>query len=265
MTTLNYQQVGDGARPMVFLHGLFGQGKNFGIIAKALVERHPDLRCALVDLPNHGRSPWTDSIDYVDMAAQVAAFIGDWAGGRPVVLLGHSMGGRTAMQVALRHPELVERLVVADISPVQGDTSSSVFADLIRGLRHLDLGTLSSRAQADEVVAPYIPNTTIRNFLLTNLRRTEDGWAWLCNLDLIERDLDAVADWPEPGPGAQFTGPVLWIGGNLSNYIRPEYAPVMKGYFPSTQLVRIKDAGHWVHSQQPRVFTSLVHEFLQQP
>src|SRR5699024_6537806 len=118
---------------MVFLHGLFGQGKNFGLIAKALVERHHDLRCALVDLPNHGRSAWTDTLDYAEMAARVAEFIGDWAGTTPVVLLGHSMGGRTAMQLALRHPGLVERLVVADVSPVPSDASDSEFGDLIAG------------------------------------------------------------------------------------------------------------------------------------
>lgn len=166
------------------------------------------------------------------------------------------------MQVALRHPELVERLVVVDISPVPGDTSSTVFEDLIAGLRKLDLATVTGRAEADETVAHYIPNNTIRRFLLTNLRRDESGrWGWSCNLDLIERDLGHVSDWPDPGP-VTFEGPVLWIAGELSNYVRADYVPVMRGYFPTTQLVRVKNAGHWVHAEQTQVFTSVVDQFL---
>ena len=259
---LHHFEIGTGTRPMVFLHGLFGQGKNFSLIAKALVERHPDLRCAMVDLPNHGHSPWTDRIDYVAMADRVADFIRSFAAATPVVLLGHSMGGRTAMQLALRHPELVERLIIVDISPVQGDTTETVFADLIAGLRKLDLASVTGRSDADQKVAPYIPHPTIRRFLLTNLARDDaGGWRWACNLDLIERDLDHVSDWPDPGP-VTYEGRVLWLGGQLSNYVRPAYVPIMKGYFPSTQLVRIKDSGHWVHSEQPRVFTSMVDQFL---
>ena len=260
--SLHHAEVGTGTRPMVFLHGLFGQGKNFGLIAKALVERHHDLRCALVDLPNHGRSGWTDTLDYADMAGRVAEFIGDWAGTTPVVLLGHSMGGRTAMQLALRHPDLVERLVVADVSPVPGDASDSEFAALIAGLRTLDLATITGRADADARLAPHIPHPTVRGFLLTNLRRNEHGqWQWMVNLDLVEANLQQVSDWPDPG-AVSYDGKVLWIGGQQSNYIRPEFVPAMRAYFPATRQVTIKNAGHWVHSQQPQVFTSLVDQFL---
>ena len=259
---LHHVEIGTGRRPMVFLHGLFGQGKNFGLIAKALVERHPDLRCALVDLPNHGQSDWTDTLDYAHMAALVAEFIRDWAGTTPVVLLGHSMGGRSAMQVALRHPELVERLVVADVSPVPTDASDSEFAELIAGLRTLDLATISGRADAEARLTPHIPNPTVRGFLLTNLRRDDRGqWHWMANLDLIEANLQQVSDWPDPGP-VSYDGKVLWIGGQQSNYIRPEFVPAMKAYFPATRQVTIKNAGHWVHSQQPLVFTGLVDQFL---
>lgn len=259
---LHYIETGTGSRPMVFLHGLFGQGKNFGLIAKALVARRPDLRCALVDMPNHGQSPWTETFDYLDMADRVAGLIRQWAGGTPVVLVGHSMGGRTAMQVALRHPELVERLVVADISPVESDSSDSEFPSLIAGLRTLDLSTLTGRTDADAKLAPHIENRTVRGFLLTNLRRDDAGrWRWMLNLDLIEKNLQQVSDWPEPSAPA-YPGKVLWIGGQQSDYIRPEYVPAMKAYFPATRQVTIKNAGHWVHSQQPQVFTSLIEQFL---
>ena len=261
---LHHQLVGaqgPQGRPMVFLHGLFGQGRNFARIAKALADRHPTLAAALVDLPNHGRSPWTDSIDYQDMAGAVAEFIRAWSPGVPVVLLGHSMGGRTAMQLALRWPELVERLVAVDISPVAGDSSSSVFADLISGLRKLDLATVETRGQADEALTPFIPHPTIRGFLLQNLRRGDQGWHWQCNLDLIESHLDDVAAWPSTGLGT-FEGPVLWVKGQLSAYVKPEYRPAMGRYFSRHRRVTVKEAGHWVHSEQPQVFTSLVDQFL---
>ncbi|MGA4668554.1 alpha/beta fold hydrolase [Propionibacteriaceae bacterium Y1923] len=259
--TLHHTEVGSGSRRVVFLHGLFGQGKNFGAVAKALVTRHPDLRCALVDLPNHGNSPWTERIDYQDMADEVAGFIRDWAGGEPVALVGHSMGGRTAMQVALRHPELVERLVVADVSPVAGHSEDGQFAELIAGLRTLDLTALESRAEADRLASGPIPHPTVRRFLLTNLRHGEEGWRWAVNLDLVEAQLAQVGSWPDPGP-VSYPGKVLWIAGQQSDYVRPESEPAMRAYFPATRLVTIKNAGHWVHSQQPEVFTGLVEAFL---
>lgn len=203
------------------------------------------------------------------MADQVAHTLRQWSPDAPVALVGHSMGGRTVMQLALRHPELVERLVVVDISPVEGDRSSNVFEGLISALRHLDLAMLGSRGEANEVLAPLIPNGTIRGFLLQNLRYGSrygepSHWYWQCNLDLLERDLAEVAAWPETGT-AHYDGPVLWVRGQLSGYVQDAHRPAMQALFPNTRLVTVKDAGHWVHSEQSDVFTRVLAHFLSRP
>lgn len=251
---------GEGTQRVVFLHGLFGQGRNFTTIAKALA---PEFTSLLVDLPNHGRSDWTDRVDYDQMADAVAAQVQDEVdtGGR-VHLVGHSMGGKVAMAVALRHPHLIDRLVVVDISPVLS-TDMSEFRHLLGALATLDLHDLPSRAEADARLTDLIPNRTTRGFLLQNLRAEGRGWRWQANLDLLLRDLPEVGAYvPE---GEPFERPVLWVAGEESDYIQPEHRPAMEQLFPRTVLVTVKGAGHWVHSQQPESFVSALRTFLTAP
>lgn len=259
---LHTTTVGDltaGAR-VVFLHGLFGQGKNFTTIAKGL---QPDFDSLLVDLPNHGRSEWTQRVDYEQMADAVAANLRDGFAARGRVhLVGHSMGGKVAMTLALRHPELIERLVVVDIAPVSS-TDMSEFRHLLAALGTLDLDDLPSRTEADARLTELIPNATTRGFLLQNLRSEGEGWRWQANLELLLRDLPTIGSYvPE---GEPFVRPVLWVAGAESGYIRPEHRPAMEAIFPRTTLVTIKGAGHWVHSQQPAAFGSALRTFLTVP
>jgi pimeloyl-ACP methyl ester carboxylesterase len=200
----------DGPR-VVFVHGLFGQGKNWTTIAKALADRH---RVTLIDLPNHGHSPWTDTVDYVDMAELLAAEVESY--GEPVTLVGHSMGGKVAMTLALRRPELVRALVVVDIAPVEypvsggrtddPDEEASPFADYIAAMKALDLTALDRREDADEALRSAVPSRMVRGFLLQSLVReglgSGGGWRWRLNLDLLERDLERLRGFPEPPPGA---------------------------------------------------------------
>jgi len=262
--------VGDAGPDVVFVHGLFGQGKNWTTIAKGLSGDH---RVTLLDLPNHGHSPWTDRVDYLDMAETTAVEIEQL--GRPVTLVGHSMGGKVAMQLALRRPELLRALVVVDVAPVeypvQGgrtddpDEEASPFAAYIAGMRALDLDRLRTRDQADEALRPVVPSRMVRSFLLQSLVRegTDGGWRWRLNLEALERDLGELRGFPEPPAGASFDGPVLWIAGANSTYVLPEDRPRMDALFPATRLVRIKDAGHWVHSEQPETFLTTLKLFLQ--
>jgi pimeloyl-ACP methyl ester carboxylesterase len=247
---------GGGTR-VVFCHGLFGQGRNFTGIGKALADRH---RVTLVDMPDHGQSPWSDRFDYLAAADQVAELL---SADDPVALVGHSMGGKISMLTALRHPELVERLVVVDVAPVPYDHAAE-FEGYIRAMRAIDLDTLERRSEAEDALREAVPNPTVRGFLLQSLRREGDQWRWLLNLELLARDLDAITDWPEAALAgtAAYDGPVLWVGGADSAYVRADYDEAMNRWFPRNRRVMVKGAGHWVHSEQPEVFVEVLKRFL---
>ena len=256
ISTINATEVGQAGPRVVFLHGLFGQGRNFTAIAKALV---PDLRSVLVDLPNHGRSSWTDTADYGDVAEVVAGWLAARYDDGPVHLVGHSMGGKVAMVLALRHPELVDRLVVADISPASSDGAGE-FEHLLSSLAAIDLAGLERRGGAEDQLAAAVDDDRVRGFLLQNLRSGRDGFFWQANLDLLRRELPTIGGFPEIE--TSFDHPVLWLSGADSDYVRPEHAPRMRELFPRTVSVSLKGAGHWVHSEQPEAFVSALRVFL---
>ena len=256
-SALHTTLMGERGPLVAFCHGLFGQGKNWTSIAKALADDH---RVLLIDMPHHGRSPWHDSFDYPDVADEVA---GLFRADDPVALVGHSMGGKAAMVLALRHPELVERLCVVDVSPVDYD-SRSEFSGYIEALLGLDLTTLERRSDADEALAEAVPNPTVRSFLLQNLRHHDEGWSWQPNLAVLGRDLEVLSGWPEEAlaRSAPYDGSTLWINGQQSAYVSEEYVAAMDRWFPRNRRVTIKGAGHWVHSEQPQVFTEVLRRFL---
>jgi esterase len=253
-------QLGSTGPRVVFLHGLFGQGKNWNTIAKGISDV---ARVTLVDLPNHGRSPWTDHFSYPKMADQVAELLRAQGSDDQWAVIGHSMGGKVAMTLALLKPQLVERLCVVDISPVPSQEISE-FATFIRGMQAIDLETLTDRRAADAQLAAYASDPAVRSFLLQNLRRdsSNNGWRWQMNLELLRDHLDDMAAWPEFKP-VPYRGPVLWLAGAKSGYVRRDYAAAMRALFPRVQLVKIKDAGHWVHSEQPAAFLATIRRFLE--
>ncbi|QIK75928.1 alpha/beta fold hydrolase [Nocardioides piscis] len=252
--SLQVTELGERGSRIAFCHGLFGQGRNWTQIGKALAADH---RVTLIDMPNHGESGWTQTLSYPDMADAVAEL---FTADDPVALVGHSMGGKAAMMLALRHPELVERLAVVDVSPVSYETGRGEFADFIQAMRELDLGSIESRGDADTALAPAVPNRTVRSFLLQNLRRDGDGWRWQLNLELLGNELDALGGWPETDE--HYDGPVLWIGGANSDYVLDEHAPAMERHFPLVRRVTVKDAGHWVHSERPEVVLEVLRRFV---
>jgi pimeloyl-ACP methyl ester carboxylesterase len=260
--------LGDAGPRVVFVHGLFGQGRNWTTIAKGLADRH---RVTLVDLPDHGHSPWSDRVDYLDMAGRLAEELASY--GEPVTLVGHSMGGKVAMQLALRRPELLRALVVVDIAPVEyplkggrtddPDEEASPFAEYIAAMRAIDLDRLTGRSEADRALEDVVPSRMVRGFLLQNLEREGTaGWRWRLNLAVLERDLDRLRGFPEPPPGARFDGPVLWLAGASSHYVLDRDRDRMDELFPQTRLVRVKNAGHWVHSEQPEIVLQTLRRFL---
>ena len=256
--SLHTTDLGEGGSRVVFCHGLFGQGRNWTQIGKQLAGEH---RVTLVDMPHHGRSSWPEEFDYVDVADRVARLLD---GDDPVTLVGHSMGGKAAMTLALRHPHLVGRLCVVDVSPVDYGGRAGEFRGYIDAMQGMDLPAITTRAEADAALADAVPNATVRSFLLQNLRRDGDGWRWQANLDVLGRDLPVLGGWPADrlAGSPPYDGPVLWVAGATSAYVTDEYADVMQGYFPRVRRVTIKDAGHWVHSEQPETFLEVLRRFI---
>ena len=265
MSGLASTTYGESGPRIVLLHGLFGQGRNFTGVAKAL---STGARVTVVDLPDHGRSPWSTTFSYAAAADAVAQQLVDLAPGETWTVVGHSMGGKVAMLVALRHPALVSRLVVVDIAPGTS-TAVSSFGTYVDALRAVDLDALTERSAADRAVAAQVPDPAVRGFLLQNLRRDATGgpdgaarWRWQMNLALLGDQLDDVAGWPEGDLGT-YAGPVLWVAGADSAYVQPEAEPAMRALFPRVRAVRIKGAGHWVHADQPEVFVATLRRFLE--
>lgn len=248
----------ENAPAVVFLHGLMGRGKNFLSIAKAL---EPDYRSVLIDLPNHGDSAWTQEFDYEQLADTLAKHLRSLDLGQ-FALVGHSLGGKAAMVTALRHPDLMERLAVVDISPADRGNAGDEFVHLLGSLKALDLTQVTSRADADRLLSDPIPNDTVRGFLMQNLRRGDDGFVWQPNLDLLFDSLPIIGGFPA-SEGQQYEGPVVWIAGGRSDYITDAAGERMRELFPSARKVTIRDAGHWVHSQRPEEFTQVLRAFLE--
>ena len=251
LTTLRHGAPGT-ARPLVIAHGLFGSARNWGAIARSLADRGPVIA---VDMRNHGASPQAPDHDYPALAADLAEVAE--AEGAPVDLLGHSMGGKAAMMLALTRPALIRRLVVADIAPVAYGHSQQ---GLIDAMRALDLTALHSRAEADRRLAADIDDPGVRAFLLQSLELKSDPPRWRFNLDALEANMPAILGWP--GPDARFDGPALFLAGAASDYVRAEHRPAIRRHFPAARIARVPGAGHWLHADRPDAVTATLRAFL---
>ena len=256
--TLTAAEQGVGP-PVVILHGLFGSAQNWGTVAKRLAGAH---RVIAADLRNHGASPHVGAMDYPAMAADVAALIEARAGGRAAVI-GHSMGGKAAMWLALTRPALVERLVVVDVAPVAYRATLQSYATAMRAV---PLRTEMRRAEADAALAEAVTDPGERAFLLQNLRFDTDGPpAWRLNLAAIEPAVPAISGFPDPPTGAQYEGAVLVVSGERSGYVRADHHAAVLRLFPRAAFVVVPGAGHWVHAEAPEPFLRAVEPFLAQP
>lgn len=253
---LHCESVGNGP-DLTILHGLFGSGENWRSQAKKL---STDFTVHSMDARNHGDSPHTSAISYSEMAADVVATCAQ-AGIQSTHLLGHSMGGKTAMQLALLHPDLIKKLIIVDIGPRKYPHHHE---HILTGMAKVESATINSRRQADTILAEYVDNAAIRSFLLKNLTRSENGTYQLqINLDAISRHYDNIAAAvTTAATGNDFPNPVLFIKGANSDYLRSSDRESVLALFPQAQVKTIAGAGHWPHSEKPDVVYKVISDFL---
>jgi len=251
---LSYQDIGSGS-PIIILHGLFGSKRNWSAIAKRLSAHH---RVLTVDMRNHGDSPWVDGMDYRDMSQDVADFVKRHALG-PSTVIGHSMGGKAAMTLALTHPELVARMVVVDIAPVERETGFGAFIDAMAAV---PLAACDSRADVEEHLADVVRDKMVRSFLVQNLVRDDTSFRWRLNLAALDAGMGEIADFPIPNHHQSYTGPTLFVAGANSDYIQPHHMADITRLFPKADIAHIPGAGHWLHAEAPEVFLRELTAFL---
>ena len=238
---------GEGS-PVVLLHGLFGSARNLGGLARALSQTHHVIA---MDQRNHGESGHYPAMDYDTLAVDVIETM-DALGLATASFAGHSMGGKVAMRLALSAPARVQRLVVADIAPVPYPSHFGGYTQAM-----LKVPRSATRTEADALLAPTIADPAIRGFLLHNFR---PGVGWRIGLEEIAAALPRVETWD--GKAESFAGPTLFVTGARSDYVLPEYRPAILRLFPAARFVAIKDAGHWLHAEQPAAFNATVAAFL---
>ncbi|MCA8927566.1 MAG: alpha/beta fold hydrolase [Alphaproteobacteria bacterium] len=252
---LAFDEAGNGP-PLLILHGLLGQARNWASQMKRFAA---DYRVLVVDLRNHGRSPWAEGMTYEAMADDIAALAERI--GPPVRIVGHSMGGKVTMVTALKYPHLVERPVVVDISPVRHEQTP--FYDYLDAMLGLDLSAIARRGQADRLLADAIPSDAERAFLLLNLAADGgQGLRWRPNLRELRDRLPDILDWPEFLFRYRYPEPILFVAGGDSPYIQDSHKAAIARLFPQAEYATIPGAGHWVHADQPQAFFDTVSAFL---
>jgi len=262
-------QIKPKANPLVIMHGLFGSKSNWNSLCKAFAQKtNPPRNIFSVDARNHGDSSHTDEHSYELMSEDIAGFLKEKQIEKASIL-GHSMGGRSMMYFALRHPQLVERLVVVDISPVSPlGTSRTDIPLFLKAMKAIEIPSKytihQGRNVADELLSEIISEKSLRDFLITNLAKTKDGdFRWRINLETLERCFDeGIAKFPEAA-GLKFEGPTLFIGGSKSDYLRADDKPKIDKMFPNSELIFL-DAGHWIHAEKPEEFMQKVLNFVNQ-
>ena len=253
--TLYSRKVGENGPDFVVLHGLFGSGKNWRSFAGSLEE---DFQVWTLDARNHGDSPHADSMSYQQMAEDVVRFF-DGNELENVILLGHSMGGKTAMQLALRFPDRIAALIVVDIAPVCYDHQQKQLK-LIEAMQGLHLEAEMSRSDIEKKLALKIPEKRLLSFLMTNLYRQNGLFQWRIGLEQIAAGMPYLLNYPEVN--SVFEGPVQFIGGENSAYLKFEYHALIRKNFPESRITMLKNCGHWLHVEQPAAFQKTVNEFL---
>ena len=254
---LNYRQYSENGAPVLVLHGLFGSLSNWGWHCKQLAQQYAVYG---VDLRNHGDSPHSDQLDYQVMAEDVRQLIVR-LGLESCCIVGHSMGGKVAMQLALSFPDLIEKLVIVDIAPVSYPEDADGHMNVLAAMDAVKLGEIKSRTQAEVTIEDYIPQEATRKFLLTNLVRNKEGlFEWRLDKDSIRKNYANLR--AEIIATMSFLKPVLFIKGSLSPYIKPEHEAQIKELFPAASVKLLMGAGHWLHAEKPQALQKILLKFL---
>lgn len=248
---LHYRILGEG-KPMIILHGLFGFSDNWQTHAKKLADYYQVI---LVDLRNHGKSPWSDDFSYELMAEDVAELVND-LGLDEIILVGHSMGGKVAVQYAQKYEDTLEKLVVVDIGLKEYPMHHE---HILAGIHAVTLDGVQTRRQADEELGQFIDSEGVKQFLLKNLYWKEKGHlAWKMNVKVLEEKMPEIL---RALPSEELFVPTLFIRGELSNYILDEDIDYITEQFPDSEVVTIENAGHWVHAEAPEEFLETLLSF----
>lgn len=252
---LNHETLGTDSNPaIIIIHGLFGDKDNLKSLARELSE---DYYCILPDARNHGESFHSDSMTYPDMAEDIIK-LADSLNLEQFYLVGHSMGGKIAMETCIKAPERIKAAIFADISPAAYDGTHDSILD---ALSNLDIDQIKSRGDADKQLAETISEKGVRQFLLKNLKKTDDGYQWRLNLKALRENYQQISTAVSKG---QYDGPVLFIKGGSSNYLTEKHQQDVAARFSNASVKVIEGAGHWLHAEKPRIFNRLVIEFIAQ-
>ena len=255
MQQLHYQQLGNiNNKPLIFLHGLFGSGRNLQSIAKYFDDEYDIF---LMDLRNHGSSFHNHRMDYERMSADLDDFITEMAIDSPI-LIGHSMGGKVAMTQALQIKNPITAVIVLDIAPINYGID---YIPLIDSLLAMELDKYQSRNEADEELAKTYSNVSFRQFLLQNLIRVDNRLQWRLNLPAIKENIDCIKSFPN-FDDKTFQGPSLFLKGENSDYVQKQSEEKIMQFFPKAEIKTIANAGHWLHAEQPQLVINEIKDFL---
>lgn len=249
---LFFREAGQGT-PMIILHGLFGSSDNWYSLSKVFAER---FRVFTIDQRNHGQSPHSPEHDYKLLTEDLEEFVTDHALSKPIVL-GHSMGGKTAMNFALKDPDKTGKLIVVDIMPKVNILKHD---HILEGMKSLDLTKLQSRGEAEQILATQIPKNDERQFIMKNLARDDQQrFEWKINLSALDANIDRMGEGLQYN--GQYTGPTLFIKGEKSGYYKPGDEAAVANYFPKAKWVTM-ETGHWVQAEDPKGFAKVVFDWL---
>ena len=246
---IHYPSDKSNKSPLLIIHGLYGSARNWGIICKRMSD---EREIFAIDQRNHGDSKWCETHNYFDMAEDIHEFLEHFGS---MAILGHSMGGKAAMVLSIKAPQLVEKLIVADIAPVSYSHDNTQY---VRAMKNVQLNNIATRGDALMQLAETVPEPELRNFFAQSLDLKNKRWK--LNLDVLEREMEKIVSFPHLS--GQYDKASLFVSGELSKYVQIKDRPVIKKLFPKANFSTIENAGHWLHAEKPREFEVIVRTFL---